>query len=194
LHDELAGSGFTIVAVAFDDDPAVVRPLAEGITFPVLIDREHLLSELYAITNVPTVLWIDEDDRIARPNGVAFGTDMFADFTGVDSEIHKEAVRRWVSTGEVDLADDEARAAVVPLSAVALEARLEFRMAAFLRRDDRAEAAAAHFARAVELAPHDFTIRRAAMPLQGTDPFGEEFFAMYEQWQAAGAPYNGLPA
>ena len=43
---------------------------------------EHLLTELYAISNVPTVIWIDEDDRIVRPNSVAFSTDMFAEFTG----------------------------------------------------------------------------------------------------------------
>ena len=40
----------------------------------------------------------------------------------------------------------------------------------------------------------DFTIRRAAMPLNGGDPFGQEFFTMYEAWQAAGTPYHGLGA
>ena len=39
----------------------------------------------------------------------------------------------------------------------------------------------------------DFTIRRAAMPLIGEDPFGAEFMALFDEWQAAGSPFHGLP-
>jgi len=115
-----------------------VRPWVEEVTFPVLVDREHVLSELYAISNVPTVVWIDEEDRIL--------------------------------------------------------ARLHFRIAAHLRRRGDDAGARRHFAEAGRLAPYDWTIRRAALPLTGGDPFGQEFFTMYEEWQAAGSPYHGLPA
>ena len=70
-----------MIAVALDESPDDVRPWTDGIEFPVLIDQQHALTELYAISNVPTVIWIDERDRIVRPNGVAFGTDTFKDFT-----------------------------------------------------------------------------------------------------------------
>jgi len=193
LSDELGSDRLQVVAVALDDDAADVAPFVDGITFPVLLDRNHLLSELYAISNVPTVVWIDEEGRIARPNGVAFGTDVFIDFTGVAAEHHMDEIRAWVDDGTVPIDTGQARVAVDDLSDDELRARLLFRLAAHARRTDRAEDAARLFAEAGELAPLDFTIQRAAMPLRGVDPFGEEFFALYGAWEEAGSPYHGLP-
>jgi hypothetical protein len=181
-----------VIGVAIDDAPDDVRPWTDGITFPVLIDPQHALTELYAISNVPTVVWIDERDRIVRPNGVAFGTDMFKDFTGVDAGPHLDAVRRWARDGEVPITPDDARHAVDDLSDDEVRARLHFRIGAHLRHGGDEEAARRHFARAGELAPSDFTIRRAALPLVGDDPFGEAFFAIYEEWQDGGRRYHGL--
>jgi hypothetical protein len=180
--------------VALDDAAADVLPWVEGITFPVLIDPNHLLTELYAISNVPTVIWMDEDDRIVRPNGVAFGTDTFKDFTGVDSRPHMDAVRHWARTGLAPMAPDAARQAVGDLSEAEVLARLQFRVAAQARRQGDEGAARRHFDEAGRLAPNDWTIRRAAMPLVGEDPFGQKFFDLYTEWQAAGSPYHGLRA
>jgi hypothetical protein len=175
-----------------DEDPESVREFTDGITYPVLIDREHELAETYAITNVPTVIWIDEGDTIVRPNGVAFGNDLFIDFHGIESEPGKEAIRQWVLAGEVDVTEAEARAATADLSHDEVAARLHFRIGAHLRRQGDDEASKHHLLRAGELAPNDFTIRRAAMPLLGDDPFGEKFFELYAEWEAAGAQYNGI--
>ena len=193
MSDELGSDRLQVVAVALDDDAADVAPFVDGITFPVLLDRDHLLSELYAISNVPTVVWIDEEGRIVRPNGVAFGTDVFKDFTGVAAEHHMNEIRAWVADGTVPIDAKQARAAVDDLSDDELRARLLFRLAAHARRTDRPEDAARLFAEAGGLAPLDFTIQRAAMPLRGVDPFGEEFFALYGAWEEAGSPYHGLP-
>ena len=73
-----------------------------------------------------------------------------------------------------------------------LRARLHFRIGAELRRRGDADGAERNLAAAVALAPHDWTVSRAAMPLRGKDPFGAEFFEMAEEWEAAGRPYNGL--
>jgi peroxiredoxin len=193
LHAELAPKGFTAIAVAIDEDPDEVREWVRDIEFPVVIDRDRTITEQFDIRNVPTVVWIDEDDRIVRPNDVAFGSDEFKDFHGVDSDPHHDALRRWVNDGELDLAPDDVREHLFETTPDSQLARVHWRVAVALHRRGRAEAAARHFERAGELAPHDFTIRRAALPLQGIDPFlSEEFIELYTGFQDAGQPDYGF--
>ena len=194
LAEELADDGLRIVTVALDDDPEVVRPFTEGITIPVLIDRQHVLSEVFAVSNVPTAVWIDEEGRIARPNGLVFGTDTFAEFTGVDSGPTLAAIRRWVRDGEVPMDPAQAAGAVADLTDDEVDARLYFRVGAEARRQGNDAAAERNLRRAGELAPMDFSVRRAAMPLLGEDPFGQDFLDLFAEWQSEGAPYHGLPA
>jgi hypothetical protein len=162
------------------------------VTLPVLIDRDHILAELLAISNVPTVVWIDERDRIVRPNASEMGSDLFAEFTGVSSEIHKDKVRSWVRDGVVPEDATGDGATVDDLSDDELQARLHFRLAVHLRRVGDAAGADRHFDAAIALAPLDFTISRAAMPLRGGNPFGEEFMELFARWKDAGSPYHGL--
>lgn len=190
LQAELADTGLQVIGAALDEDPDEVRPYAEGIDFPVLVDREHTLSETYAITNVPTVVWIDEDERIVRPNTTMFGDDTWVDFTGVSSKPSMAAIRRWARDGEVPPAEG----GVEDLSPELEEARLRFRIGTHLAREGDAAGAERQLRRAADLAPDDLTIWRAAMPLLGEDPFGERFFAEFEAWKDRGAPYNGLPS
>ena len=192
LQDELADTGLQVIGAALDEDADLVRPYADGIGFPVLVDQEHTLSETYAITNVPTVVWIDEDDRIVRPNTTMFGDDTWVDFTGVSSKPSMAAIRRWVRDGEVDVPAADAKGAVEDLTPEMEEARLRFRIGAHLARQGDDAGAERQLRRAAVLAPDDLTIWRAAMPLLGEDPFGEGFFAEFEAWKERGAPYNGL--
>jgi peroxiredoxin len=194
LADELAGDGLRIVTIALDDDPEVVRPFTDGIRIPVLLDRQHLVSEIFAVSNVPTAIWIDEEGRIARPNGLAFGSDVFAEFTGVESGPTLDAIRRWVRDGEVPISPEDAAGAVDDLTDAEIDARLHFRIGAEARQRGQQQAAERHLRTAGELAPLDFSVRRASMPLLDEDPFGDEFLRLYDQWQDGGAPYHGLPA
>lgn len=173
-----------------DESADDVREWVDGTTFPVLLDREHLLAELYAVSNVPTVVWIDADGSIARPNSAEVGTDMFVDFTGVTPDEHMEQVRRWVRD---DVLPDDASYEVEDLSDDEISARLAFRLGAHLRRTGDDSRARHWFGHAAELAPFDFSVRRAAMPLQDVDPFGEAFFEMFGAWREAGSPYHGVP-
>jgi peroxiredoxin len=193
LHDELVDEGFTVIAVAMDQSADDVRPFAEGLTMPVLYDPHHLLSELYAISNVPTVVWIDGGGRIVRPNAEAFGTDTFAEFTGAESAPHLDLVRRWVRDGELPMDPDGDGAAIADLSEDEVLARLHFRIAAEAHRRGDTETTRSHVLRAGELAPDDLTVWRAGMPLIGEDPFGQDFLDRYDEWKRRGSPAHVLP-
>ena len=179
-----------MIGIAVDESAAVITPHAEGVTFPILLDRDHLVCEALAISNIPTILWVDEENHIVVPNLETFGTDTFIEFTGVSSEPHKELVRAWVREGVVPLSRQEAAAAVIDLTEEEALAHLHWRIGANLVR--AGESDRGHFDRAGELAPHDFTVRRSALPLVGKNPFGDDFFEMFEEFKDAGRPIHGL--
>lgn len=137
---------------------------------------------------------IDEDDTIVQPNWNAYATDTFKDFTGIDSGKQLDSIRRWVVDGEAMMTPDEARDAVGDLTDEEERARLHFRMANHLRRAGDEAGAERNYDIASALAPHDWTIRRAAMPLRGGDPFGAEFFELAQEYNDAGRPFHGVPA
>jgi peroxiredoxin len=182
LADELRADGLDVVTVAMDDDAESVRPWTqEGLT--TAVDTQHRLSDVFGVVQVPATVWLDEQGRVVKPPTIAPGDDRWQEWTQVESAPHHEALRHWVRTGEVpevqvSTGDD----------AGLRSARAERRLAAWLHRNGHAEAAERHFVAAVDLAPLDFTIRRASMPLRGQDPFGTEFFALWEEWEAAGRP------
>ena len=153
-----------------------------------------MLTELYAISNVPTAVWIDEDGRIARPNGVAFSNDMFAEFTGVESGPRP---RRNQALGARRRGADHARRRRAPRWKTSTTTKCGRACTSGSPHTRAASAttttARRHFDLAASLAPHDFTIRRALLPLTGGNPFGQEFFDFYTEWQEAGSPYHGLP-
>lgn len=191
MHEELSPHGFTVFAVAVDESPDHARPWVEeaGCTFPVVYDRDRVAVEALGIINVPTVVWIDEEGRIARPHDGQFPNDNLIAFHGKPAAPHLEALRRWVVDGEAPMTPEEVRAASrLPTDEEQL-ARAHYRVGAQLLRDGREEPAGRHFALAGELAPDDWTIRRASLLLMGKDPFfSEEFIAMFQAWQEAGRP------
>jgi hypothetical protein len=174
--------------VALDHDPEESRPWIEAArpTYPVAVDTAHVTAERYGITNVPSVVWVAEDDTIVKPPTIAPGDDQFVEFTQISSEQHHAALRRWVRDGELP-----ASAHAEPLERSDDEqlALAERRVAAYLQRNGETEAARRHLAAAQELSPWDWTVRRGGIALTGGDPFlGEEFIAFWEEWDARGRP------
>jgi hypothetical protein len=189
MHRELSGRGLSVITVALDRSAEDARPFIEKAApeHPSLIDVEHRVADLYHIINVSTAIWIDEDGRIARPNAIEYGSNLFKEFHGLDAGPHLAALRDWVDGAPAADAED-IRQHQMPPTPEEQNARTEFALAWYLHRDGRTEAAERHFQRAGELSPFDWTIRRGSMPIRGLNPMGPDFFAMFEEWKAAGMP------
>jgi peroxiredoxin len=188
LQEELADSGLRLFSVALDADPEDSRPWIEAgrPTYPVAVDTAHVTAEKYGITNVPSVVWVDEDDNVVKPPTIAPGDDQFVDFTKIASEQHHDALRRWVRDGELP---ESAHAEPPRRTDAEQQALAERRVAAHLQRTGRTEDARRHLAAAQELAPWDWTVRRGGIAMTGGDPFlGEEFTAFWDEWDASGRP------
>ncbi|MCW2780473.1 MAG: Redoxin domain protein [Marmoricola sp.] len=188
LQDELASSGLKLFSVALDASPEDARPWIEAVapTYPVAVDTAHVTAERFGITNVPSVVWIDEDDQIVKPPTIAPGDDQFVDFTQIDANRHHDALRAWVDHGELP----ESATAEPPQRTDDEQLALaERRIAAWLQRGGRTDAARAHLATAQELSPWDWTVRRGGIALTGGDPFlGDEFTEFWAKWDGSGRP------
>lgn len=196
MYQELKDDGFTVITIALDKDAEQARPWIELAKpeHPSLIDTKHLVADLYNMVNVPTILWLDEEGKIVRPNDVAYGDNTWQEVTGFDAEVHKTALRNWVKNGDVAFNEERARDLQSLPTAEHQRARAEFALGQWLWEQGKLAAAKAHFLTAGELAPHDFTIRRGSMPMQDVDPMGPEFFAMIQKWTEEGNEwYQPLP-
>ncbi|CAI9401246.1 Thiol-disulfide oxidoreductase ResA [Nocardioides sp. T2.26MG-1] len=188
LQEELADAGLRLFSVALDADPEDARPWIEQAapTYPVAVDTAHVTAERYGITNVPSVVWVDEHDRIVKPPTIAPGDDQFVEFTQIESARHHDLLRAWVRDGTLPEVPDRAAAERTDDEQLALAHR---RIAAHHQRAGRTDAAKTQLALAQDLAPWDWTVRRGGIAMTGGDPFlGEEFTSFWEEWDASGRP------
>ena len=69
LHRRMQGTDFVMLAVSQDEDgSAVVKPFVRqmGLTFPVLLDRQGVVSQRYGVTGYPETFIIDRDGRVIQ--------------------------------------------------------------------------------------------------------------------------------
>jgi peroxiredoxin len=66
LYDKYRNTGFVLLGVNVDDDPAkaVAEAAKLGIKFPVLLDTAKTVSKAYALNAMPTTVVIDRDGRV----------------------------------------------------------------------------------------------------------------------------------
>jgi hypothetical protein len=146
-------------------------------TYPVLRDEQHVVAQLYDITNVPMAVWVDEQGRIVRPPEPAGAYDVVRhidlktfklpeDVAARASEVrarYLDAVRDWARHGAQSrfaLAPDEvARRARGPGEAGA-RGHACFALGAWLWRHGQRAAAGPWLEEAVRLRPESWAFRR----------------------------------
>ena len=189
LRSELHPQGLEIVTVALDTDAEAARRWIERARpeHPSLIDRAHLVDELFGIFNVPMGVWIDEEGMIVRPAETAFPvrrpTDrplpddlsprMRAMLTEarkiqIEPEKYLAALRDWVAKGRESryaLAPDEVIERSQPRGMDEARAAAHFELGQYLYRQGRTDAAARHFREAHRLQPDNWTYKRQAWSL-----------------------------
>lgn len=222
IYDELKDRNFTLISVAFDTGGAeAVRPFirpAEPIeiappisdimgweladlkraaapAYPCLIDEQHIVGELYNMTNVPMAVWIDENGRVVRPAEAAGASDGFRSMDRATwampqdvaangkASRHRyvEAIRDWVAKGdksEYVLSPAEARSRIAAPSEIDALATANFRLGECLRRIGHGADALPYFTEARRLNPQRWHYFRQTLELEETGKAsGPDFFA-----------------
>jgi peroxiredoxin len=188
---------FIVLTIAQDSRNSDALPFIEAAKplHPALIDNDHLVSRRYGFINVPTVIWIDEEGRIVRPPRVEHGSNKYAFVHKLDCEPHLNALKKWIATGETDFSPEQTSQQIVPPTFDEQLARAEHALAWYLYQHHQPDAAKMHWDKAIALSPNDWTIRRGSMRLRGEDPFGNDFFQVWDEWEKSGKPdYISLAA
>jgi hypothetical protein len=203
MHAELSPAGLDIVTVALDTNIESARGPSEAAnpTHPSLVDPAFRLVELFGITNVPFGMWIDETGTIVRPAEPASvprdpnapsptagamaampeqyrATIAAMGATAGDMSLYTNAVRDWAAKGAQSrfvLSPAEVIARSRPASRDASLAAAEFEIGQHLHRNGSPRDAVAHFQRAHELDPTNWSYQRQARTL--ADP---EWGQVYE--------------
>ena len=66
LYEKYKASGFVLLGVNVDDDQRKAAEVAGklGITFPVLLDTDKVVSKLYDLSTMPSTVIIDRDGKV----------------------------------------------------------------------------------------------------------------------------------
>ena len=195
LRTELHRRGLEIVTVALDAagmdaaGPWIAKAAPEH---PSLIDREHVVDALFGIINVPSGVWIDEAstivrgpepahprrpaylDRVAPPEATPAEReriDLVRSLT-VDADAYVAALRDWVVNGSRSryvLAPDEVLRRSRPRPIEEATAAAHFALGRELNARGAKADAVPHFREAHRLHPTNWTYRRDAWSLAGSE-------------------------
>jgi hypothetical protein len=198
LYSELAPQGFLPIAVAFDSAGKVAAEpwiKAANPTYPCVIDRRHIVAELFDMVNVPNAVWIDENGTIVRPSEPAGSSDAFRKMDHTNFSIppdaldelqakrnaYLNAIRDWVAKGPASkfaLSESEAVRRMHTPSDDHVRAAANFRLGEYLAERGHPLDAQKYFAEAKRLRPESWNYKRQAWALE--DPMkagGPEFWA-----------------
>ena len=195
LRNELHPQGFELVAAGLDTQgDAGCRAFIEAAKpeHPSLIDRHHVLADLFGVINIPSSVWIDEKGMIVRPAEAAPAppqagpstarmglpaelpqrfVEIMAEAAKIkkDAQGYHSALRDWVAHGAASrfaLPPDQVVERSRPRDADKALGHAHFQLATQLEMAGHHEAAIRHFREAHRLVPDSWTFRRQAWSLE----------------------------
>ncbi len=178
----MKNQNFEIISIAEDTGglkaagPWIEAGKAE---YTVLVDKQHVVTRLYNMVNVPTAVWINEQGRIVRPNEVAYSSNKGMSVTKVDTEPWINGLRDWVKLGDKSafaLSAAELRERLKPQNPDWALASAEFGLAEYLYQTGKGEAAIPHYKEAQRLNPESWNFKRQAWALSNAqEKYGTTF-------------------
>ena len=171
LYQDLKGKNFELVAVAEDTEGEAAcgkyYDQAKA-TYTTLIDKQHVVSSLYKMVNVPMGVWIDEDGMIVRPAEVAYSRPVAMLSIKVDGARYTEGLKDWTEKGpksEFALSPEELRKRMSPTDSKLGLAEANFKLAVHLQLAGD-EGSADYFKAAQDLAPDNWNYHRQQWAFQ----------------------------
>jgi hypothetical protein len=177
LWQELNPQGLELVDICLEmAGPEVARPFVEaaGSTHPSLIDRTHRMDALFGVTNVPQLVWIDEEGMIVRPPHrgspmpIGEGALRMVEMIGgmEERESYVAELRDWVRNGAASpcaLDPEQVVARSRPRGLDTSEAAAHFEIAQhYWRQEGLTGRVIEHFNQAHRLQPDNITFKRQA--------------------------------
>lgn len=167
-------------------------------THPSLIDRDHVVADLYNMVNVPSVVWIDEQGRIVRPAENP-GAQLSFNFRKISKlrQAYFDAIRDWVHKGsksEYALRAEDARAAMPVFTEEIALAHANFHLGRHLHERGQKDEAMRFLRTASELNPDSWNFFRQMKNLEHL--FGSAGIEMAKRVRAlrkAGKDYYAVP-
>jgi hypothetical protein len=198
LQDQLHGENFVVITVAMESrGNSTAAPIIRksGSTYPSLIDRNHLVADLYNMTNVPQAVWIDEAGKIVRPVEVP-GMAITLKARQIRKH-YMDAIKDWVKKGdesEYAFSEEDARAHLAEFTEDVAQAHAYFHLGQQLWNDGNREEGGAFLQRATELNPDSWNFFRQMKNLEKLwGSAGPGFFARAARYRRAGKTYYPLP-
>ncbi len=198
LYTELGPKGFLPIAVAFDsagNEAAEPWIKAANPTYPCIVDRRHIVAELFDMVNVPNAVWIDESGKIVRPSEPAGSCDAFRKMDHTTFAIppdalaelqakrnaYLNAIRDWVANGPASkfaLSEKEVLRRMHTPSDAHVRAAANFRLGEYLVEIGHPQDAQKYFEEAKRLRPESWNYKRQAWALEAPmKAGGPEFWA-----------------
>ena len=190
----MKNQNFEIISVA--EDTGGVKDAGKWIEagkveYTTLIDKEHLITKLYNMVNVPTAVWINEKGRIVRPNEVGYSSNAGINITKVDTTNYINGLYDWVKLGEKSIyamSETELRERLTPQNPEWAMAAAEFSLAQYFHLGGNPQAAIPHYKEAQRLNPENWNFKRQAWMLTSADKeYGTSFTK--EVQKLNGKPY-----